>query len=463
LTEPDSTTPIIFLIALLILHGIFAAISEAIISVRKSRRAQLIEEGNPAAQIVDTLAEDTPHLFATEQLALKSLGFFIVTFAVFIYTDSLAYLLSISDLFAAIIIVIVAVFITLFLGELIPKEIGRSLAEPIALGLIHPFNWLAYLAAPLVRIATKVGRILSGRWDETEESGLSTITEEDLLSYVDVGEEEGVLKEQVKEMIHSIFDLDDTLAREVMVPRIDIVAVEADTPVLEAMNIILQAGHSRVPVYVDTLDNIVGILYVKDLLRYWLENGEPRPVRGLERKVYYVPETKPVNDLLRELQTKKVHIAIVVDEYGGTAGLVTIEDLLEEIVGEIQDEHDIDEFYMQYISDDEYIFSARMDLDDINDLMGINLPTDESDTLGGLIYDLLGRIPKTGDTLSGSSFGSPNLRLTVLDVDGRRIKTAKVERLRAEGQKSDGKRETIPDESPATLMKNARNTISQSS
>lgn len=461
--EPDSTTPILILVALLILHGIFAAISEAIISVRKSRRVQLIEEGNPAAQIIDTLAEDTTHLFTTEQLALKFLGFFIVIFAVFSYTDSLAYLLSVSDLIAAIIIVIVAAFVTLFLGELIPKEIGRGFAEPIALGLIYPFNWLSYLAAPLARTATRAGRILTGRWDETEEGSLSTITEEDLLSYVDVGEEEGLLKEQVKEMIYSIFDLDDTLAREVMVPRIDIVAVEADTPVLEAMNIILQAGHSRAPVYVDTLDNIIGILYVKDLLRYWLEKGEPRPVRGLERKVYYVPETKPVNDLLRELQVKKVHIAIVVDEYGGTAGLVTIEDLLEEIVGEIQDEHDADEFYMQHISDDEYIFSARMDIDDINDLMGIELPTDESDTLGGLIYDLLGRIPKSGDTLSGVAFGAPDLRFTVLDVDGRRIKTAKVERLRAERQKLEEKRESVPDETPSTLMENARNTLSQSS
>jgi putative hemolysin len=415
--------------------------------------------------MVDSLAEDPPSLFTAEQLALKLFGFTIVVLAVVIYADSLAQILAISNFVAVTVITIVAALIALLFGELIPREIGRSYAEPIALLSVYPLYGLSYLAVPLTRIVSKMGRILTGRWDETEESGLSTMTEEDLLSYVDVGEEEGVLKEEEREMIYSIFDLDDTLVREVMVPRIDIVAVEADASVVDAMNSIIQAGHSRAPVYVDTIDNVIGILYVKDLLVYWLENGgEPRPVRGLERKVYYVPETKSVSDMLRELQAKKVHIAIVVDEYGGTAGLVTIEDLLEEIVGEIQDEHDADEFYMQYISDDEYIFSARMDLDDINDLMEINLPTEDSDTLGGLIYDLLGRIPKTGDKLSGASFGAPNLHFTVLEVEGRRIKTAKIERVRERlGQPEEHSEENRTSKRPSSLVKNPGNTISQSS
>jgi CBS domain containing-hemolysin-like protein len=322
---------------------------------------------------------------------------------------------------------------------------------------------LSYLANPLARIIARFCRILSGRWDETGEESPGTLTEEDLLSYVEVGEEEGVLKEDEKEMIYSIFDLGDTSVREVMVPRIDIIGVEAETPVSEAMSIIVQAGHSRAPVYVDTIDNIIGILYMKDLLSHMLEHGEPRSVRGLERKVYYVPESKLVIDLLRELQAKKVHIAIVVDEYGGTAGLVTIEDLLEEIVGEIQDEHDADEFYMQYISDSEYIFSARMDLDDINDIMSIKLPTDESDTLGGLIYDVLGRVPKTGDVIGGAAFDAPEIRLTVLEVDGRRIKTVKVERIKEESQPVKKYDQTADVEDPSTLLNNARNTLSQSS
>ena len=397
--DPDSTVPIIVLVALLVLHAFFAAAKEAISSVRKSRRLQLIEDGKSPAQTIDKLAEDAPLVLTTEQLALKTLGFFVVAFAVLVYTIPLAQATSVSNFAAAFIITVLAALITLLLGELIPKEIARNFAEPVVFWTIYPFNGLSYLAIPLTRIVAQIGRLVTGRWNEPEEHNPATITEEDLLSYVDAGEEEGVLKEDEKEMIYSIIDLDDTLAREVMVPRIDIVAIEANTSLEEALDVIIKAGHSRVPVYIDSIDNIIGVLYVKDLLVYWHAENVPTSVHGLERQVYYVPETKPVSDLLRELQAKRVHIAIVVDEYGGTAGLVTIEDVLEEIVGEIQDEHDAEEFYMQYISDDEYIFSARMDLDDINDVMSIELPTDESDTLGGLIYDVLGRIPKAASRI----------------------------------------------------------------
>jgi CBS domain containing-hemolysin-like protein len=360
-----------------------------------------------------------------------------------------------------IIITIVAVFVTLIFGELIPREIAHSYAESIALWSIYPFNLLSHLAAPLARLIAGMGRLLTGHWDETSDYNLSAITEEDLRTYVDASEEGGLLEKDEKEMIYSIFDLADTLAREVMVPRIDIVAVDADASVSEALDIILEAGHSRLPVYDDSIDNVIGILYAKDLLAHWHKGGEPRPVRGLEREVYYVPETKPVSDLLRELQTKKVHIAIVVDEYGGTAGLVTIEDILEEIVGEIQDEYDVEEFYMDRISDDEYIFSARVDLDDINDIMSVDLPTDESDTLGGLVYAMLGRVPGIGDTVDVA-----DLRLTVLTVEGRRIGTVRVRRLHNDetGQKSSTreKEATTTSKHSSTLVSNPRKVTSGS-
>jgi CBS domain containing-hemolysin-like protein len=463
LLDPDSTIPIIVLVALLALHALFAATGEAIAYVRKFRRVQLLEKGNSAARFVDRLAEDAALLLTTEQLILKTLGFFILMFALLVYTGILAQSLAVNTLTAAALITLAMVVVTLLFAELIPREIGRRYTEAIAFFNVYPFHWISYLTAPLARLITKISRVLTGQGAETEKDIMGTITEEDLLSYVEVGEEEGIFKEEEKEMIYSIFDLDDTLVREVMVPRIDIVAVSADTSVEEAMRVITQAGYSRVPVYVDSIDNIIGILYVKDLLVYWLDKGESRPVRGLERRVYYVPETKPVGDLLRELQAKKVHIAIIVDEYGGTAGLVTIEDLLEEIVGEIQDEHDADEFYMQYISDDEYIFSARMDLDDINDLMAINLPTNESDTLGGLVYDALGRIPKTGDSVEGASFGVLDVRLTVLDVEGRRIKTVKVERIKEITNEVKKQQLKVAADNPAvSLVNKTQNRVSQS-
>jgi putative hemolysin len=435
---------------LLLLHAFFAAAKESIISIRRSRRLQLREEGNRAVDLIDRLAEDATRLLATEQLLLKFIGFFIIAFAAFVYTLPLAQAFSINSFLAVILITIAAVLVTLVFGELIPKEIARNYAEPIALWSVYPFNLLSHLAAPLAHIVTSIGRIITGRWDDEVNYGFSTITEEELRTFVDAGEEGGVLKEDEKEMIYSIFDLDDTIAREVMVPRIDVVAVEAQTSVMEALDVILEAGHSRVPVYDDNIDNVVGILYAKDLLTHWRDGGEPHLVRGLERNAYFVPETKPVSDLLRDLQARKVHIAIVVDEYGGTAGLVTIEDILEEIVGEIQDEYDPEEFFMQYISDDEYVFSARMDLDDINDLMSTELPTDEADTLGGLVYNLLGRVPEIGDFVD-----IDDLRITVLEVEGRRIGSVRVQRSKYDAESDEQQNRSIPaDNNTSSLVNN---------
>jgi len=450
LLDPDSSTPIIVLVLLLSLYAFFAAAKESIISIRRSRRLQLLEEGHYAAEVINRLADDSARLLATEQLILKLIGFSIVAFSSFIYTSPLAQVLSINDFFAVILITIVAALVTLVFGELIPKEIARSYAEPFAFWAAYPFNWLSHLAAPLAQFVTLIGRILTGRWDDEVSYSFNTITEEDLRTYVDAGEEEGVLKEDEKEMIYSIFDLGDTLAREVMVPRIDMVAVKANTPVMEALDVIMEAGHSRVPIYVDNIDHVVGILYAKDLLTHWREGGEAQTVSGLSRDVYFVPETKSVSELLRELQSRKVHIAIVVDEYGGTAGLVTIEDILEEIVGEIQDEYDPDEFMLQRVSEDEYIFSARMDLDDINDLMVSDLPTEDADTLGGLVYNLLGRVPVVGDAVEIG-----DLYLTVLDVEGRRIGRVRTQRLKDKSKSGEQEFKSAGvDKNSSTLVKN---------
>lgn len=424
--DPDSPSSIFVLVVLLILYGLFAATKESIVFMRASRRLQLIEEGNSAAKLVDRLARDVTLLIATEQLVLKPLGFFIAVWGSITYGPQVAWLVNLPETAALIITILVAALLIIVLGELIPREIARKRAEWVALWLIYPFSLLIYLAAPLARLVTKGGQLLFGQSEiESDLYGLGLITEDDLRTYMDASEEGGALGEDEKEMIYSIFSLDDTTTREIMVPRIDMVAIEAEASVPEALDLILEAGHSRLPVYVDSVDNIIGILYAKDLLAHWRKGGDVRPVHGLEREVHYVPETKPVSELLRDMQAKKIQIAVVVDEYGGTAGLVTIEDILEEIVGEIQDEYDSEEFFMEQITSDEYIFSARMDLDDINDIMSIDLPTEESDTIGGLIYTMLGRVPEMGDSVD-----IDELHLTVLTVDGRRIKTVKVQRVR---------------------------------
>ena len=436
--DPDSTTSIILLLALLALHAFFAAAKEAVVSVRKARRLQLLDEGHAAASLLNKLAEDASRLLATEQLALKFISFFIIALAVLVYAPSLATLLAVSQLAAAGMIIVVTVLITLVFGDLAPRELARRHAESLALRSIYPLYYLSLLTVPLARLVTRFSRALTGHSSETDGDMLGLITEEDLRTYVDAGEEGGALKEDEKEMIYSIFDLDDTVARQIMTPRIDVVAVEANTSVNEALDVLLEAGHSRLPVYEGNIDNIIGILHARDLLAHWRAGGEPRLVRGLEHEVHFVPETRSVSDLLRDLQRQKLQIAVVVDEYGGMAGLVTIEDILEEIVGEIHDEYDSEEFFMERISDNEYIFNARADLDDVNDIMSIDLPAEETDTLGGLVYTLLGRVPEVGDRVDVDKF-----RLTVLAVEGRRIGRVKVQRLQT-GPKSGPKGETVP-------------------
>ncbi len=458
--DPDSPSSIIILVCLLVLYGLFAAAKEAIVSMRASRRAQLVEENNSAAKIVDCFIRDPNRLLATEQLALKTLGFSLLILAIFTYSPSLTQVFVLNDFIAIIMIMTIVLVVILIFGELIPRAIARAYADSIALKLVYPFSWLAYVTKPLAHPINKFEQVLSGRSESDKDYfAPGVITEEDLRAYMDASEEGGALKEDEKEMIYSIFSLDDTTAREIMVPRIDMVAVEADTSVMDALDLILAAGHSRLPVYVDNIDNIVGVLYAKDLLAHWRSGGESRSVYGLEREVQFIPETKLVSELLRELQAKKVQIAIVVDEYGGMAGLVTIEDILEEIVGEIQDEYDADEFVMERVSDDEFIFNARMDLDDINEELDVKLPTEDSDTLGGLIYTILGRVPHVGDTVD-----IDDLHLTVLTVDGHRIKTVKVQRVKnIEDDETRKESKSIKGDSPAKFVRSAHKAVPGSS
>lgn len=261
----------------------------------------------------------------------------------------------------------------------------------------------------------------------------NTVTETELISLVEAGQEEGFLEQEEQKMIVSIFRLGDTLVREIMVPRIDVLALEVNTPIDEAMEALKRSGHSRVPVFKDSIDNILGLLYAKDLLGIWREGKREFFLSDHLRQAYFVPEAKKVDELLAELQAKRIHMAIVVDEYGGVAGLVTLEDIVEEIVGEIRDEYDqAEELLFQSINDDEYIFQGRIDLDDFNDIMGTELPNSEADTLSGLIYSRIGRVPTAGDNVK-----IMDLQLTVEQVSGQRIRKVRALRLGSHSENGD--------------------------
>jgi len=249
------------------------------------------------------------------------------------------------------------------------------------------------------------------------------VTEEELRLLVTVGEEEGVLEEEETEMIHSIFEFADTTVREVMIPRIDMVTLESDATVDEAVDLALQGGFSRIPVYEESIDNVIGLLYTKDMLKQLREGHNDSPIRDLVRPAYFVPETKKLDDLLREIQQKHVHMVIVVDEYGSVAGLATIEDLVEEIVGDIQDEYDMEEKLYEKIDDDEYIFNAKISIDEFNEIMDMELDDSDYETLGGFLYAQLDKIPTVDDT---STFDG--VTFTVLSTRGRRITQVRVEK-----------------------------------
>jgi CBS domain containing-hemolysin-like protein len=258
------------------------------------------------------------------------------------------------------------------------------------------------------------------------------VTEEELRLLVTVGEEEGVLEEEETEMIHSIFEFADTTVREVMIPRIDMVTLSSEATVTEAVDLALQGGLSRIPVYDENagIDEIMGILYTKDMLKQMREGHDTLPIRDLVRPAYFVPETKKLDDLLREIRQNRTHIVMVVDEYGSIAGLVTIEDLVEEIVGDIQDEYDHEEKLYEKVSEDEYIIDAKVSIDDFNELMDMELEDTDYETLGGFVYAQLDKIPNTGDAVMFEL-----VTFTVLAKRGRRITKIRVQRTHPEHEK----------------------------
>lgn len=261
------------------------------------------------------------------------------------------------------------------------------------------------------------GLLMSFLGENANKVTLASMTEEDLKNWVEVGQPEGSLEKGEREMIYSIFQFGDTLAKDIMVPRIDVMALDINTTLGEARSMFVHAGHSRVPVYEDTVDNVVGLLYAKDLLSVHDDDARIANHRDLLRLAYFVPEAKKVDELLAEMQSRSMHMAIVVDEYGGVAGVVTLEDIVEEIVGEIRDEYDeSEEMPFEQISADEYVFQGKIDLDIFNEIMGTEIATDNADTIGGYIYGQIGDVPTGGESLEADG-----VKLIVDEVVGRRI------------------------------------------
>ena len=308
----------------------------------------------------------------------------------------------------------------LIFGEITPKVVAKAYSTSISGIVINVIYFLSRVFYPVSHILMFISKIISRLFGVKIDNIEFLITEEEIKSVVSVGEEEGVIEEEEKKMIHSIFEFTDTTVKEIMVPRTTVFALEATKTLNDVWENIISTGYSRIPVYDERIDNIIGVFYLKDLFNIIKEGKLDIEVKEFIREAHFVPETKPLSEMLEEFKTKQIHMAIVLDEYGGTAGIITIEDLIEEIVGDINDEFDIEhDEEIKKVADNKFIVDALLDIEYLNNELGINLPVSEDyDSLGGYIYAALGRVPIEKDTVFNES---STIEIKVLQVDNKRI------------------------------------------
>jgi CBS domain containing-hemolysin-like protein len=387
-------------------------------SLTQARLPNLIDlrERHPAAVDRTLRLLEKPSLRVSLRLALGLVRFLLAGLALLLFQALAGASFSLGA--AALVMLLVALLVLMLEFTLEGRILRRAEAWSLRLSGLGAF------LDGLLRPCSRLLMALVGSNSQLGGS-FSPVSDEDLRTWLEKEQPEGGLEKPERKMIYSIFQFGDTLCREVMVPRIDVNALDVTVSAEESIQQIIKYGHSRLPVYEETIDNVIGVLYAKDLLRIRLGAGASSSIRELLRPAYFVPEAKKVDELLREMQDNGMHMAIVVDEYGGMAGLVTLEDIMEEIVGEIRDEYDqSEEALYQQISPDEFLIQGRMDLDDVNELLGTHYSKEVADTLGGFIYGEMGRVPVGGEQVSVEGW-----TLTVEQISGRRIRKVRTRRL----------------------------------
>ena len=401
------------------LAALASATETAMTSVGRLRVRHLVDEGSAAAAVLERLQQD-PNRFLSTVLVVNTLALILASSATTLL--SVRYLPHYLGFWGDISVSLVLSVFLLIFAEVTPKTIAIRRAERLALLAAGPVDALAGFLRPVLWFITLVSRAITGG----RAARAPYLTEEELMTLLHVSEEQGVIEEEEREMIHGIIEIGDKLVREVMVPRTDITAIPRGCALPDLVKVFRDHGHTRLPVYVGDLDHIVGLVNVKDLVLYLADAPENFDLDAIMRPIHYTPQSKKVDELLHQMQTEKVHIMIVLDEYGGTAGLVTLEDLLEEIVGEIRDEYDVaEEEPVLVLSDHEVVVDAGYSMAELNERLDLGLEESEDyDSVGGYVYATLGEVPEAGAT-----FDSGSVHWTVEKVNGRRI--VKV-RLRSE-------------------------------
>ena len=413
--DSSYTGQIIVLLVLLVLSAFFSMSETALMSLSKIRIRHMVEEGVKGAKLVEKLIEDPNKL-----LGAILIGNNIVNIGASSIATSLAVKLSGGSDSAVLIVTIIMTVLVLIFGEITPKSIAKQKSEQVSLKVSKPIKLCVFIFKPFVAVFTIISSVFIRLFGGDPKATEPFITEEELKTMVGVSEEEGVLEDVEKEMIFNVFDFADLQVKDVMVQRVDVTAVEVNDSYEDLLKIIKEDQYSRIPVYDDTIDDIVGILNVKDLIIEG-DKGKEFKVTEYMREPLYTFEFKKITELFNEMKKTRNHMAVVLDEYGGTVGIVTIEDLVEEIVGDIQDEYDKERDMIEVIKEDEYVVEGSARLDDVSDLIGVSMESEEFDSVGGLIIGALGRIPENNEEVI-----IDRIKFVVEEVEKNRIMKVRI-------------------------------------
>ena len=436
---------ILVLVILIGLNAFFAASEIAFISLNDNKIEKQAKEGNKKAKQIHKMLENPSKFLSTIQIGITLAGFLSSAFASDTFADKLAPVLEswlplgigIWKGISIIIITMILSYFTLVFGELVPKRLAMKNHEKIAYATIGIIRAISIITAPFVKLLTFSTNVVS-KFFGVNENEEETVTEEEIRMMVDVGEEKGTIEEEEKELINNIFEFNDKTVAEVMIHRKDVFAVDVNADIYEKLDSIDEYKYSRIPVYEETIDEIVGILYIKDLLKYITAHTKIE-IKSIMREAYFVSEHKMINDLFKELQKNKTQMAIVLDEYGGTAGVITMEDILEELVGNIFDEYDEEELDYKKLDDNTFLINGSVSIYDLRKILNVEIEEGEYDTLSGYLTEKLGRIPEDNEK---PVIETPMVTYKIEEYEDKRIKMVKacknnvVEGLQEEEEKN---------------------------
>jgi len=431
-TDPDPANimpQLILIVILTLINAFFASAEMAIVSLNKNKIKLLEEEGNKKAKLLSKLMEEPTNFLSTIQVGITLAGFFSSASAATGISEDLAIYLKgfnipYSGQVALVAVTVVLSYITLVFGELFPKRIALKKAESIAMFSVKPIMYISKIATPFVKLLSASTNILVKLVGLDKDNLDEKVSKEEIKSFVKVGREHGVINETEKEMINGIFEFDDKLAHEVMTPRTEVYMINIETPLNKYLDELIEERYSRIPVYEDDTDNIIGILYIKDFFSEARKHGfENVDIRSILHPPYLVPETKYIHELFKELQAYKKHMAVLIDEYGGFSGIVSIEDLIEEVMGNIDDEYDEDKPAIKKIDNNTFIIPGMISINDFNDYFNVDLKSQNYDTMSGFIIEIIGRIPKSTEE---KNIQHKNLSFKIEEIKEKRIEKIKL-------------------------------------